>query len=73
MPDAPNRRLMRNLSETSVAFLWVIGLQIEDMELRFKSGCNELVHADVLAVELHPAYTIAYVGVPSKAVGLQVE
>jgi hypothetical protein len=36
----------------------MIGLQIEDMELRFQSGYYELVHADVLAIKFHPAHTV---------------
>ena len=51
----------------------MIGFQIKDMELRLQGGYYEFVHADILAVELHSAYTVGDIGVPTQAVCLKVK
>lgn len=51
----------------------MVGLEVENMELRFESCCDELVHGDVGTIEFKAANTIAHIGIPSEAIGLQVE
>jgi hypothetical protein len=62
-----------DLSKTCVALLGMVGLQVKDVELRFKGSCYELVHGDVLTVKLYAANTIGDIGVPAKAVCPQIK
>jgi hypothetical protein len=71
--NAPNGRLVCDLGESCITLLWVIGLEIEDVEFRFESGRYELVHGDVLTVEFDSADTICYIGIPTQTIGAQVK
>ena len=70
MASAPNGGLVSELCQATVTFLRMISLEIEDVELRFESSCYELVHANVLTVELQAANSIGDITVPTQAVSL---
>ena len=51
----------------------MVRLHVVDVHLRFQCCDDELVHVDVGAIKLKSADSILHIGVPSEAVGAQVE
>ena len=53
--------------------VWVISLQIKNMEFRLKSCNNQFVLSNILSVKFETANTIFNVCVPPQTIGLQIE
>lgn len=74
MLDTPNGSFVRShFIESHVAFLWVIGLKIKDVELGLKGGHTDFVHGDIRAVKFYATNSILNIGVPTKAIGFQIK
>ncbi len=48
--------ITHSFGEIGISRFWVVGAHVEYVDLRLQAGNEELVHVDVLAVELHAAY-----------------
>lgn len=51
----------------------MVRLHVEDVEFGLEGCGHQLVHIDVLTIELKSADAVLKVGVPSQAIGLQVK
>ena len=73
MAAGPHGALVGRLRQEGVAMHWMVCAHVVQPVARLERRDDELVHRDVLAIELDPADAVGHVGLPPNLAGGQVE